>query len=46
VGGTVLNQTNQAIEIVGIWMAVYLSMSLFTSVLMNWFNARMRLVER
>jgi general L-amino acid transport system permease protein len=46
VGGTVLNQTNQAIEIVSIWMAVYLSMSLFTSVLMNWFNSRMRLVER
>jgi hypothetical protein len=23
-GGTVLNQTGQAIEIIGIWMAVYL----------------------
>jgi general L-amino acid transport system permease protein len=45
-GGTVLNQTGKAIEIVGIWMVVYLSLSLFTSVLMNWFNARMRLVER
>jgi general L-amino acid transport system permease protein len=45
-GGTVLNQTGQAVEIVSIWMIVYLSLSLFTSVLMNWFNARMRLVER
>jgi len=45
-GGTVLNQTGQAVEIVSIWMAVYLSLSLFTSSLMNWFNARMRLVER
>jgi len=45
-GGTVLNQTGKAIEIVGIWMVVYLSLSLLTSLLMNWFNARMRLVER
>ncbi|KSV84176.1 amino acid ABC transporter permease [Sinorhizobium sp. GL28] len=46
VGGTVLNQTGKAIEIVVIWMAVYLALSLFTSLLMNWFNARMKLVER
>ena len=45
-GGTVLNQTGQAIEIVGIWMVVYLSLSLLTSLFMNWFNARMKLVER
>ena len=45
-GGTVLNQTGQAIEIVTIWMAVYLSLSLTTSSFMNWFNARMKLVER
>jgi general L-amino acid transport system permease protein len=45
-GGTVLNQTGQAIEVVGIWMAVYLSLSLLTSGFMNWFNSRMRLVER
>ena len=45
-GGTVLNQTGQAIEIVGIWMVVYLSLSLFTSLFMNWFNDRMKLVER
>jgi general L-amino acid transport system permease protein len=38
--GTTLNQTGQAIEIIGITMAVYLSMSLLTSALMNWYNAR------
>ncbi len=46
VGGTVLNQTGQAIEIIGIWMAVYLSLSLITSAFMNWYNQRMALVER
>lgn len=45
-GGTVLNQTGQAIEIVMIWMIVYLSLSLLTSAFMNWFNSRMKLVER
>ena len=44
--GTVLNQTGQAVEIMGITMAVYLSISLFTSMLMNVYNARMALVER
>jgi len=45
-GGTVLNQTGQAIEIIAIWMAVYLSLSLITSAFMNWYNQRMALVER
>jgi general L-amino acid transport system permease protein len=44
--GTTLNQTGQAIEIIAITMAVYLAISLITSLLMNWYNARMRLVER
>jgi general L-amino acid transport system permease protein len=46
VGGTILNQTGQSIEVVVIWMVVYLGLSLVTSVFMNWFNARMTLVER
>ena len=46
VGGTVLNQTGQAIEVVAIWMIVYLGLSLATSGFMNWFNAKMALVER
>jgi len=39
--GTVLNQTGQAIEVIGITMAVYLFLSLLTSALMNWYNARL-----
>jgi general L-amino acid transport system permease protein len=44
--GTVLNQTGQAVEIVAITMAVYLTISLVTAALMNVYNARMALVER
>jgi general L-amino acid transport system permease protein len=44
--GTALNQTGQAIEIIGITMAVYLALSITTSVLMNWYNSRVRLTER
>ncbi|UWU16154.1 amino acid ABC transporter permease [Rhizobium sullae] len=46
VGGTTLNQTGQSIEIVLIWIVVYLSLSILTSLFMNWFNAKMALVER
>ena len=46
VGGTILNQTGQAVEIVAIWMIVYLSISLSPPLFMNWFNRRMALVER
>jgi general L-amino acid transport system permease protein len=44
--GTTLNQTNQAVEIIGITMAVYLLISLITSLAMNWYNASIRLSER
>lgn len=44
--GTVLNQTGQAVEVVAITMAVYLTISLTTSFLMNIYNSRMKLVER
>jgi len=44
--GTVLNQTNQAVECILITMGVYLTLSLLTAFFMNWFNARMALVER
>jgi len=44
--GTTLNQTNQAVEIIGITMAVYLLISLVTSLTMNWYNASIRLSER
>jgi general L-amino acid transport system permease protein len=46
VGGTILNQSGKSIEIIAIWMLVYVSISLVTSLFMNWFNAKMALVER
>ena len=46
VAGTVFNQTGAAIEIITIMMLSYLSISLFTSLLMNIFNRRIQLVER
>lgn len=44
--GTALNQTGQAVEILLMTMLTYLTLSLLTSAFMNWFNARMALVER
>jgi general L-amino acid transport system permease protein len=44
--GTVLNQTGQAVEIVFLTMAVYLTISLVTSTAMNWYNARVALTDR
>ena len=44
--GTVLNQTGQAIEVIGITMAIYLGLSLSISAFMNWYNRKMALVER
>ncbi|WP_137156130.1 amino acid ABC transporter permease [Rhizobium sp. FKL33] len=46
VGGTILNQSGRSIEIIAIWMVMYVSISLITSLFMNWFNAKMALVER
>jgi len=43
---TTLNQTGQAIEGILIIMAAYLTVSLSISLLMNWYNRRMALVER
>jgi general L-amino acid transport system permease protein len=44
--GTVLNQTGQAVEVVVITLAVYLALSLTTSAMMNWYNARVAYVGR
>ena len=44
--GTTLNQTGQAIEIIAMTMAVYLTLSLITSTLMNIYNQKVSLVER
>lgn len=46
VATTTLNQTGQAIEGIAFIMAVYLTISLSISLFMNWYNARIALVER
>jgi len=46
VSGTVLNQSGRAVEVIALVMAVYLSLSLLTSLLMNWYNRRLRFSER
>jgi general L-amino acid transport system permease protein len=44
--GTALNQVGQAVEIMGMTLAVYLVLSLLISTFMNWYNASKALVER
>ena len=46
VANTTINQTGQAIEGVALIMIVYLCFSLGTSAFMNWYNKRIKLVER
>ncbi len=46
VAGTIFNQTGRSIEVIVIIMGVYLSFSLITSAFMNWYNRKIRLVER
>lgn len=46
VSNTTMNQTGQAIEGIAIFMLVYLGMSITISLFMNWYNARVALVER
>ena len=43
IANTTMNQTGQAIEGIAIIMAVYLTISLSISALMNWYNARIAL---
>lgn len=44
--GTVLNQTGAAVQVIAITMGVYLTISLFTSAVMNLYNRRIALKER
>ena len=44
--GTVLNQTGQAVEVMLMTLSVYLCISLTTSIFMNWYNKKVKLVER
>jgi len=46
IGDTVLNQSGQALEMISIFMAFYLTLSLATSAFMNWYNQKIKLVER
>jgi general L-amino acid transport system permease protein len=46
IANTTLNQTGQAIEGIALIMAVFLAISLSISFSMNWYNARIALVER
>jgi general L-amino acid transport system permease protein len=46
VSGTILNQSGRALEVIFLTMVVYLSISLLTSLLMNWYNRRIRFQER
>jgi len=44
--GTSLNQTGQALEILLITMLTYLAISIIVSVILNWFNSKMKIKER
>ena len=46
IANTALNQTGRAVECIAIVMLVYLSTSLATSLLMNWYNDRAAIKER
>jgi general L-amino acid transport system permease protein len=46
ISNTSINQTGQAIEVIAIFMAVYLALSLVTSLLMNLYNRSVALKER
>ena len=46
IANTTLNQTGQAIEAIALIMLVFLTISLAISLFMNWYNARIALVER
>ena len=46
IANTTLNQTGQAIEAIALIMMVFLTISLGISLFMNWYNARIALVER
>ncbi|MDE0268921.1 MAG: ABC transporter permease subunit [Acidimicrobiaceae bacterium] len=46
VGQTLYNQTGRTLEVVSLWMCFYLACSLSISVVVNFFNLRLKIVER
>jgi len=46
IGGTIIGQNDQAIEVIAIWMGVYMTINLIVSMIMNWLNAKVQLIGR
>ncbi len=46
IGGTIIGQNDQAIEVIAIWMGVYMTINLMVSMIMNWLNAKVQLIGR
>jgi general L-amino acid transport system permease protein len=46
VSSTIINQSGRAVEMLALVMLVYLTTSLITAAFMNWYNAKIKLVER
>ncbi|MDR3496963.1 MAG: amino acid ABC transporter permease [Ancalomicrobiaceae bacterium] len=46
VGEVVFSKLGHTMEVIALWMVIYLGTSLITSVFMNWYNRRVAIVER
>ena len=46
INGRLLNVTGQALEIIAITMGTYLVISIIVSLVLNWFNNKMKIKER
>jgi general L-amino acid transport system permease protein len=46
IGGTIIGQNDQAIEVIAVWMGVYMTFNLVISMIMNWLNAKVQLIGR
>ncbi len=46
IGGTIIGQNDQAIEVIALWMGVYMTINLIVSMIMNWLNAKVQHIGR
>lgn len=46
ISSIIINQTGRAVEMIAVVMGIYLTTSLLTSAFMNWYNNKVRLIER
>ena len=46
ISSTITSQTGRAVEMMVLLMVIYSTLSLLTSLFMNWFNNRVKIVER